>query len=138
MNPNPDGDQDQDFTLNFNPRTTLHILKTPTKFHLNPQNPSKVIVSTDGTYRQMDRQTDIQTDIQTDGRTDGQTEIKKCLFRITTHTKHGFSSKGENFFIITILCPFQILLVCKIPALIRENFSLTKLAPSPVNQRMEN
>ena len=111
MNPNPDGDQDQDFTLNFNPRTTLHILKTPTKFHLNPQNPSKVIVSTDGTHRQTDRQTDIQTDGQTDGQTGGQPEIKKCLFKITTHTKHGFSSKGENFFIITILCPFQILLV---------------------------
>ena len=35
---------------------------------------------------------------QTDIQTDRQTEIFLCLFCLVRHTKHEYSSKGENFF----------------------------------------
>ena len=46
--------QDQDFILNFNTRTTFYVWKTPTKFCSDPQTLSKMNVFTDGTHRQTD------------------------------------------------------------------------------------
>ena len=57
-----DQDQDHDFTLDFNTRPTFHTQKTPTKFHLDPLTPSKVIMSTAKVHVQPDIQTDRQTD----------------------------------------------------------------------------
>ena len=43
---NQDQDQDHNITFDFNTRPTFHTWKTPTKFCLDPQTPSKVIVPT--------------------------------------------------------------------------------------------
>ena len=56
-----------------------------------------VHIETPRTYSQLVRQTDRQTD------------IFSCLFCLLRHTKHEYSSKGENFFfthVITILSLF--------------------------------
>ena len=86
-----DEDQDHDFTLDFNPRPTVHIKKTPIKFGLDPLTPLKLIVSTVRihvrTYSQTTRQTDRQTEF-----------FLPVLFSNCKIHKNKHSSKGENFF----------------------------------------
>ena len=54
---NIDDDHDQDSTLNFNTiRTTFKKWKTISKFYLDPQTSSKIILSTGGTDRKTDKQ----------------------------------------------------------------------------------
>ena len=50
--------------------------RQPSNFCLNPQTPSKVVVSTDGTSRITDRQTDRQTGRQAGRQTNRQTDVQ--------------------------------------------------------------
>ena len=113
--------KDQNFTLNFNIRTTFYTQKTTTKFGWNLVNPSKFLyLYTGPTDRKADRQTDIpidiiqppkQTDIhtyiqadrqryiQTDGQTDGHFFV---LFLSSKIDKIWTYDKWRFFFILAI------------------------------------
>ena len=87
QNQNPVQNQDHDFTLNFNIRSTFHTWKTPSKFFLDLLTPSNVIVSTAKVH--------VQPYIQTDMKTGRQTEIfflvlSSETYKIWTFIKRRF------------------------------------------------